>query len=119
MGAVIKLPEHVCVSGVGWRGDVTVTLRVYLSDMKTDCPEFSCNILTTNKAEMTGCSWPGWLLVLYQARLLLALSGQADLAGAVGDSLERLLLADLQFWEGREAADTSSLANLSSLYHNR
>ena len=59
--------------------------------------------------------WIGWLIVLYQTRLLQA----TDLAGAVGDSLDRLLLADLDFWVRREVADIFSPANLSSLYHHR
>ena len=96
-----------------------LALRVYLSNTDTDCPEFSCKTLTTNRAEMTGgTGWWRWI-VLYQLRLLHALPGRADLAGAVGDCLDRLVLADLQFWEGREAADVSSLGNLSSLYHHR
>ena len=55
-------------------------------------------------------------IVFYQVRLL-----QADLAGAVGDHLDRLLLADLEFWaeREREVGHISSPANLSSLYHHR
>ena len=60
--------------------------------------------------------WSGCFIVLYQVRLL-----HADLAGAVGDRLDRLLLADLEFWveREREEAIISSPASLRSLYHHR
>ena len=98
----------VCsTSGEIW--DVTVNSPVYLSD--------SLYLSLAVKYQQTRremARWTGWLIVLYQARLL-----QADLAGPVGDSLDRLLLADLEFWAGREVADISSPADLSSLYHHR
>ena len=86
----------VCsTSGEIW--DVTVNSPVYLSD--------SLYLSLAVKYQQTRremASWTGWLIVLYQARLL-----QAELAGPVGDSLDRLVLADLEFWAGREVADIS------------
>ena len=63
---------------------------------------------------MTG--WTGGLIILYHVGLL-----QADLTGDVGDCLDRLLLADLDFWEEREREKDrlSSPADVSSLYHHR
>merc|ERR1711953_383818 len=51
--------------------------------------------------------------------LLQVVAVQTNLAGAVGDCLDRLLVADLAFWVDSEVFNISKPAKIVSLYYER
>ena len=58
-----------------------------------------------------------WLTVMTVVSQVVAV--QTNLAGAVGDCLDRLLVADLAFWVDSEVFNISKPAKIVSLYYER
>ena len=58
-----------------------------------------------------------WMTVMTVVSQVVAV--QTNLAGAVGDCLDRLLVADLAFWVDSEVFNISKPAKIVSLYYER